>query len=58
MHEIKCEICVFTIFLKKITHVLFPNLPISQCVSYREVNREAIDHAVPKNSVCYIEALL
>ena len=37
---------------------MFPDLPKSQCVRYREVNREAIDHVVPKNSVRYIEGLL
>ena len=58
MHEIKCAICLFTIFIKKITHLLFPDLPKSQCVRYREVNREAIDHVVPKTSVRYIEGLL
>ena len=37
---------------------MFPDLPKSQCVRYREVNREAIDHVVPKTSVRYIEGLL
>ena len=45
-------------FVKKNHALIVSWFTQSQCVHYRELNREAIDHAVPKNSVRYIEGLL